>query len=139
MLTRQYGDGTKITYTYDNDGRTATMAADSTTTKYAYDAEANLTRTTLPNTLVEDRTYDTAARLTSVNATKAGPWLRKPRSPSPQQPAQPHRHHPGRVSDRRLRPDLRQGRTHRIRLRPQPQVSGCASSRTTSYTYDKAV
>ncbi|MEU6291379.1 DUF6531 domain-containing protein [Streptomyces sp. NPDC046988] len=139
MLTRQYGDGTKITYTYDNDGRTATMAADSTTTKYAYDAEANLTRTTLPNTLVEDRTYDTAARLTSVNATKAGAVVTKTAltlSPA----GQPNRIDTTRAGVATGGYDLTYDKAGRITsgCAPQPQVSGCASSRTTSYTYDKA-
>ncbi|MFD9936100.1 RHS repeat domain-containing protein [Streptomyces massasporeus] len=64
-------------YTYDADGRTATMAADSKTTSYTYDAESNLTRSTLPNTLTEDRDYDAAARLTSINAAKAGAVVTK--------------------------------------------------------------
>lgn len=32
MLTRKYSDGNAIGYTYDDDGRTATMTADGTTT-----------------------------------------------------------------------------------------------------------
>ncbi|WP_327396991.1 hypothetical protein [Streptomyces phaeochromogenes] len=44
--------------TCDADGRTDTMAADANTNRYAYGADDNLTRTTLPNTPVEDRAYD---------------------------------------------------------------------------------
>ncbi|MEU5756300.1 RHS repeat-associated core domain-containing protein [Streptomyces sp. NPDC047829] len=139
MLTRKYGDGTVITYTYDNDGRTATMAADSTTTKYAYDAEANLTHTTLPNTLVEDRTYDTAARLTSVNATKAGAVVTKTAltlSPA----GQPTRIDTARAGVATGGYDLTYDKAGRLTsgCAPQPKVSGCSPSRTTSYAYDKA-
>ncbi|WP_159047057.1 DUF6531 domain-containing protein [Streptomyces pactum] len=139
MLTRKYADGTTITYTYDADGRTATMAADSTTTKYTYDAEANLTRTTLPNTLVEERTYDAAARLTSVNATKAGAVVTKTAlalSPA----GQPTRIDTTRAGVAAGGYDLTYDKAGRITAgcAPQPQVSGCAASRTTSYTYDKA-
>ncbi|MEU4985918.1 DUF6531 domain-containing protein [Streptomyces sp. NPDC021969] len=139
ILTRQYGDGNTITYTYDADGRTTTMAADSTTTKYTYDAEANLTRTTLPNTLTEDRTYDAAARLTAVNATKAGAVLTKTAltlSPA----GQPTRIDTTRAGVPTGGYNLTYDKAGRITsgCAPQPQVSGCAASRTTSYTYDKA-
>ncbi|MFD0224425.1 polymorphic toxin type 17 domain-containing protein [Streptomyces hirsutus] len=139
MLTRKYADGNTITYTYDADGRTATMAADSKTTSYAYDAEANLTRSTLPNTLIEDRTYDVAARLTSVTSTKASEVVTKTAlSLSPA--GQPTRIETTRAGVAEGGYDLTYDKAGRITsgCAPQPPVSGCAASRTTSYTYDKA-
>jgi RHS repeat-associated protein len=139
MLTRKYADGNTITYTYDADGRTATMAADSKTTSYAYDAEANLTRSTLPNTLIEDRTYDAAARLTSVTSTKASEVVTKTAlSLSPA--GQPTRIDTTRAGVGEGGYDLTYDKAGRITsgCAPQPPVSGCADSRTTSYTYDKA-
>ncbi|WP_030734822.1 hypothetical protein [Streptomyces griseus] len=76
MLTRKYSDGNAIGYTYDDDGRTATMTADGTTT-YTSDAAGHLTRTALPNTETEERTYDRAGRVTAVTATKAGTAVTK--------------------------------------------------------------
>ncbi|WP_193777785.1 polymorphic toxin type 17 domain-containing protein [Streptomyces sp. E5N298] len=139
ILTRKYGDGTTIGYTYDADGRAITMAADSTTTKYTYDAEANLTRTTLPNTLIEDRTYDAAARLTAVNATKAGAVVTKT-ALSLSSAGQPTRIDTTRAGVPAGGYNLTYDKAGRITsgCAPQPQVSGCAASRTTSYTYDKA-
>ncbi|MEU6943487.1 RHS repeat domain-containing protein, partial [Streptomyces rubiginosohelvolus] len=42
MLTRKYSDGNTITYTYDADGRTSTMAADGKATTYTWDPAGNL-------------------------------------------------------------------------------------------------
>ncbi|MEU1107220.1 DUF6531 domain-containing protein [Streptomyces tibetensis] len=139
ILTRKYADGNTITYTYDADGRTATMAADSKTTSYTYDAESNLTRSTLPNTLTEDRAYDAAARLTSVNAAKAGAVVTKTAltlSPA----GQPTRIDTTRAGVAAGGYDLTYDKAGRITsgCAPQPQVSGCAASRATTYTYDKA-
>ncbi|WP_432095280.1 DUF6531 domain-containing protein [Streptomyces sp. bgisy100] len=139
MLTRKYADGNTTTYTYDADGRTATMAADSTTTNYAYDAEANLTRTKLPNSLTEDRAYDAAARLTSVTSTKAGAVVTK--TAQTLSPAgQPTRIDTTRAGVAAGGYDLTYDKAGRITsgCAPQPHVSGCPASRTTSYTYDKA-
>ncbi|MCZ4509092.1 DUF6531 domain-containing protein [Streptomyces sp. ActVer] len=139
ILTRKYSDGNTSTYTYDADGRTATMAADSTTTNYGYDADGNLTRTTLPNTLVEDRAYDTAGRLTSVTATKAGAVVTKT-ALTLSAAGQPTRIDTTRAGVAAGGYDLTYDKAGRITsgCAPQPWVSGCASARTTSYTYDKA-
>ncbi|MFB7931650.1 DUF6531 domain-containing protein [Streptomyces sp. NPDC056039] len=139
MLTRKYADGNTITYTYDADGRTATMAADSKTTSYTYDAEANLTRATLPNTLTEDRAYDAAARLTSVTSSKAGAVVTK--TAQTLSPAgQPTRIDTTRAGVAAGGYDLAYDKAGRITsgCAPQPKVSGCAASRTTTYTYDKS-
>nr|WP_030119796.1 hypothetical protein [Streptomyces californicus] len=52
------------------------MTADGTTT-YTSDAAGHLTRTALPNTETEERTYDRAGRVTAVTATKAGTAVTK--------------------------------------------------------------
>ncbi|WP_239142154.1 hypothetical protein [Streptomyces sp. SID8016] len=53
------------------------MTADGTTT-YTSDAAGHLTRTALPNTETEERTYDRAGRVTAVTATKAGTTVPRP-------------------------------------------------------------
>jgi RHS repeat-associated protein len=79
VLTRYPFAGWNVTYTYDDDGRLATMTANSKTTTYSYDAAGNVTTTTLPaaNGYVETRTYDRAGRLTEVKNTKGASTLSK--------------------------------------------------------------
>ncbi|MFH8474215.1 DUF6531 domain-containing protein [Streptomyces sp. NPDC018000] len=138
MLTRKYSDGNTITYTYDDDGRTATMAADGTTTTYTWDPAGNLTKSALPNTETEDRTYDRAGRLTAVTSAKTGTTVTKTAltlSPAGL---------PSHVDITRAGVgtggyDLTYDAAGRLTSGcfPQPWVTGCAASRTTSYTYDK--
>ncbi|MEV7345364.1 RHS repeat-associated core domain-containing protein [Streptomyces sp. NPDC093544] len=139
MLTRKYADGNTITNTYDADGRTSTMAADSTTTNYAYDPDGNLTRTTLPNTLIEDRAYDTAGRLTSVASTQAGAVITKT-ALTLSAAGQPTHIDTTRTGVATGGYDLTYDKAGRITAGcfPQPTVSGCADTRTTTYSCDKA-
>ncbi|MCX4883529.1 DUF6531 domain-containing protein [Streptomyces sp. NBC_00847] len=139
VLTRKYPDGTSIGYAYDNDGRVSTMTADSTTTKYAYDADGNLTGTTLPNTLVENRTYDAADRLTGVASTKSGSVVTKT-ALALSAAGEPTHVDTTRAGVTAGGYDLTYDKAGRIAsgCSPQPWVSGCASGRDTSYTYDKA-
>ncbi|MEU3290638.1 hypothetical protein [Streptomyces longwoodensis] len=71
MLTPKYSDANTISYAYDADGRTSPMTADSATTAYTWDAANHLTRSTLPNTEVEDRSYDRVGGLIAVTPSKA--------------------------------------------------------------------
>ncbi|MFD9203989.1 RHS repeat domain-containing protein, partial [Streptomyces anthocyanicus] len=138
MLTRKYSDGNTITHTYDNDGRTATMAADGKTTTYTWDAADNLTRSALPNTETEDRTYDRAGRLTAVATIKAGTTVTKTAQTLSAAGLPTHtditREGVGTGGY-----DLTYDTAGRLTSGcfPQPWVTGCAASRTTSYTYDK--
>ena len=68
--------GTKVSYSYNADGNLASVKttkpgkkATVLETDYSYDAAGNLIGTTLPNGVVEARTYDRAGRLTSIHAT----------------------------------------------------------------------
>ncbi|MFC8437328.1 RHS repeat-associated core domain-containing protein [Streptomyces griseoincarnatus] len=138
MLTRKYSDGNTITYTYDNDGRTATMLADGRTTSYTWDPAGNLTRSALPNTETEDRTYDRAGRLTAVTSSKAGTTVTKTAhtlSPA----GLPTHVDITRAGVGTTGYDLTYDTAGRLisGCFPQPWVAGCAASRTTSYTYDK--
>ncbi|MGW7821813.1 polymorphic toxin type 17 domain-containing protein [Streptomyces puniciscabiei] len=139
ILTRKYPDGSTIGYAYDNDGHVSSMTADSTTTKYAYDADGNLTGTTLPNTLVENRAYDTADRLTSVTSTKSGSELTKT-ALTLSAAGQPTHIDTTRAGVTAGGYALTYDKAGRITSGcfPQAWVSGCASGRETSYTYDKA-
>ena len=139
ILTRKYPDGSSIGYTYDNDGRTSSMTADSTTTNYAYDADGNLTGTTLPNTLVEKRNYDTADRLTGVASTKSGSVITQT-ALTLSAAGEPTHVDTTRAGVATGGYDITYDKAGRIAsgCAPQPWVSGCASGRTTSYTYDKA-
>ncbi len=138
MLTRKYSDGNTITYTYDNDGRTATMLADGKTTTYAWDPAGNLTRSALPNTETEDRAYDRAGRLTAVTSAKAGTTVTKTAhtlSPA----GLPTHVDITRAGVGTTGYDLTYDTAGRLTSGcfPQPWVAGCAASRATSYTYDK--
>ncbi|MDX3311449.1 RHS repeat protein [Streptomyces sp. ME08-AFT2] len=138
MLTRKYADGNTITYTYDNDGRTATMTADGTTTTYTWDPAGNLTKSALPNTETEERTYDRTGRLTAVASAKAGTTVTKialTLSPA----GLPTRADVTRASVGTGGWDLTYDAAGRLAsgCAPQPSVTGCASDRGTSYTYDK--
>ncbi|MER5549754.1 DUF6531 domain-containing protein [Streptomyces sp. NPDC002589] len=139
ILTRKYPDGTSIGYAYDYDGQVLSTTADSTTTKYAYDADGNLTGTTLPNTLVESRAYDAADRLASVTSAKAGAVVTKT-ALTLSTAGQPTRVDTTRAGVTAGGYDITYDKAGRIASGcfPQAQVSGCASGRATSYTYDKA-
>ncbi|WP_438306865.1 DUF6531 domain-containing protein (plasmid) [Streptomyces sp. HUAS TT11] len=138
MLTRKYSDGNTITYAYDNDGRTSSMTADGVTTNYTWDASDHLIKSALPNTETEDRTYDRAGRLTAVTSAKAGTTVTKTDLTLSATGLPTHvditRAGVGTGGyDQTYDPAgrLTSG------CYPQPWVTGCASSRTTSYTYDK--
>ncbi|MFB7272679.1 DUF6531 domain-containing protein [Streptomyces sp. NPDC056244] len=138
MLTRKYSDGNTLTYTYDNDGRTSTMVADSKTTTYTWDAAGNLTKSALPNTETEDRTYDRAGRLTAVTSTKAGATVTKT-ALALSAAGLPTRVDVTRAGVGTGGYDQTYDAAGRLTsgCYPQPWVTGCAASRTTSYTYDK--
>ncbi|MFC9803585.1 DUF6531 domain-containing protein [Streptomyces bacillaris] len=138
MLTRKYADGNTIAYTYDNDGRTATMKADSTTTTYTWDPAGRLTRSALPNTETEDRTYDRAGRLTAVTSLKGGATVTRT-AQTLSAAGLPTRTDITRAGVGTGGWDLTYDDAGRLTsgCYPQPWVVGCAASRTTSYTYDK--
>ncbi|MFH8562469.1 DUF6531 domain-containing protein [Streptomyces sp. NPDC017988] len=138
MLTRKYADGNTSTYTYDNDGRTATMAADGKTTTYAWDPAGRLTKSALPNTETEERAYDRAGRLTAVTATKGDTTVTKTAlalSPA----GLPTRVDVTRAGVGTGGWDLDYDAAGRLTSGcfPQPWADGCAANRATSYTYDK--
>ena len=68
ITSRTYPDGSAISYTYDADGRLATLAADGQSTSYAYNPDSELTSETLPvaNGYTETTTYDPAGRVNSI-------------------------------------------------------------------------
>jgi RHS repeat-associated protein len=138
MLTRKYSDGNTITYTYDADGRTATMAADGRTTTYTWDPAGNLVTSALPNTETEDRTYDRAGRLTAVTATKAGATVTKT-ALTLSAAGLPSHVDVTRAGVGTGGYDLTYDAAGRLTsgCAPQPWVAGCPAGRTTSYTYDK--
>ncbi|WP_405894959.1 DUF6531 domain-containing protein [Streptomyces sp. NBC_00104] len=138
MLTRKYSDGNTIGYSYDNDGRTSSMTADGVTTNYTWDAAGNLTRSTLPNTETEDRAYDRAGRLTAVTSAKSGATVTKT-ALTLSAAGLPTHVDVTRAGVATGGWDLTYDAAARLTSGcfPQPWVSGCASTRTTSYTYDK--
>ncbi|MFD5127027.1 DUF6531 domain-containing protein [Streptomyces olindensis] len=138
MLTRKYSDGNTITYSYDNDGRTSSMTADGVTTNYTWDAAGRLTRSALPNTETEDRAYDRAGRLTAVTSSKAGTTVTKT-ALALSSAGLPTHVDVTRASVGTGGWDLTYDAAGRLTsgCAPQPWVTGCASSRTTAYTYDK--
>ncbi|MEV5734572.1 hypothetical protein [Streptomyces sp. NPDC052292] len=138
MLTRKYSDGNTITYTHDNDGRIATMAADGKTTTYTWDAAGNLTESALPNTETEDRTYDRAGRLTAVTSTKARTTVTKT-ALTLSAAGLPSHIDVTRASIGSGGYDLTYDTAGRLATgcAPQPWITGCPTTRTTSYTYDK--
>ncbi|MET9442679.1 DUF6531 domain-containing protein [Streptomyces sp. NPDC006610] len=137
MLTRTYSGGS-VAYTYDDDGRTSTMTADGKTTTYSWNPAGNLTRSALPNTENEDRTYDRAGRLTAVTSTKAGAAVTKT-ALTLSAAGLPTRVDVTRAGVGTGGYDLTYDAAGRLTSGcfPQPAVTGCASSRTVSYTYDK--
>ncbi|MFF9623794.1 DUF6531 domain-containing protein [Streptomyces griseosporeus] len=139
MLTRKYSDGNTITYTYDADGRTATMAADGRTTTYTWDPAGNLTSSALPTSETEDRAYDRAGRLTAVTSAKAGATVTKT-ALTLSAAGLPSRVDVTRAGVGTGGYDLTYDAAGRLTsgCAPQPWVTGCPASRTTSYTYDKA-
>jgi RHS repeat-associated protein len=71
VTKRTYPDGTVVDYTYDDDGRIASVTSAGNETDYTYDPAGRLATTTLPtgNGHTETRSYDPAGRLTElVNA-----------------------------------------------------------------------
>ncbi|MER5447022.1 DUF6531 domain-containing protein [Streptomyces sp. NPDC002766] len=138
MLTRKYADGATISYAYDNDGRTSSTTADNVTTTYTWDAAGNLTRSTLPNTETEDRAYDRAGRLTAVTSAKSGTTVTKT-ALTLSAAGLPTHVDTTRASVGTGGYDLTYDAAGRLTsgCAPQPWVTGCASGRITSYTYDK--
>lgn len=138
MLTRKYSDGNTIGYAYDNDGRTSSMTADGVTTSYAWDAAGNLTRSTLPNTETEDRTYDRAGRLTAVTSAKSGTTVTKT-AQTLSAAGLPTHVDVTRAGVGTGGWDLTYDTSGRLTAGcfPQPGATGCPSGRSTSYTYDK--
>ncbi|PWG15419.1 hypothetical protein DF268_01010 [Streptomyces sp. V2] len=138
LLTRKYADGSTIGYAYDNDGRTSSMTADGATTTYTWDAADHLTRSTLPNTETEDRAYDRAGRLTAVTSAKSGTTVTKT-ALTLSAAGLPTRVDTTRANVAAGGYDLTYDAAGRLTSGcfPQPWVTGCAATRTTSYTYDK--
>ncbi|MBO4257498.1 polymorphic toxin type 17 domain-containing protein [Streptomyces griseorubiginosus] len=137
MLSRTLGDGNTIGYTYDDDGRTKTMTADSKTTSYAYDAAGNLTTTTLPNTETETRQY-TLGRLTGVTSAKAGTTVTSTSltlSPG----GLPIHVNVSRTGVGSGGWDLTYDSHGRLAsgCAPRPTDVGCPAARATTYTYDR--
>jgi RHS repeat-associated protein len=77
VTERTYPVSATATYSYDDDGRLASVSRGGATTGYGYDSAGNLTHTTLPagNGFVETRSYDRAGRLSEVRNAKAGVTL----------------------------------------------------------------
>lgn len=74
MLTRKYSDGDTSTYTYDADGRTATMAADGKTTTYSWDHDTQGSPVDVTNstgTLYQRWAYDSFGTRV-LNTTTSG-------------------------------------------------------------------
>ncbi|GAA4691805.1 hypothetical protein GCM10023324_53400 [Streptomyces youssoufiensis] len=138
MLTRRYADSNVITYTHDADGRTTSMEVGGATTAYAYDANGDLVRSTLPGGVTEERAYDTARRLTSVTSAKAGKTVTAT-TVKRDAAGLPVRTDVTRAGVGTGGWDLTYDAAGRLTSGcfPQPWVAGCAESRTTSYTYDK--
>ncbi|MFH8935923.1 DUF6531 domain-containing protein [Streptomyces griseosporeus] len=138
MLTRKYSDGNTISYAYDADGRTSSMTADGATTTYTWDAADHLTRSALPNTEAEARSYDRAGRLTAVTSSKAGTTVTGT-ALTLSAAGLPTHVDVTRAGVGTGGYDLTYDAAGRLTSGcfPQPWVTGCAASRTTSYTYDK--
>lgn len=138
MLSRTLGDGNTIGYTYDDDGRTKTMTADSKTTSYAYDPAGNLTTTTLPNTETETRAYDYGGHLTGVTSAKAGATVTSI-SFSLTPGGLPNHEYVTRAGVGSGGWDLTYDEAGRLTsgCAPQPTDVGCPAARATTYTYDE--
>ncbi|WP_234018318.1 MULTISPECIES: DUF6531 domain-containing protein [unclassified Streptomyces] len=138
MLTREYADGSTFAYTYDADGRTATMDADGATTTYTWDPAGNLTASALPDSATENRTYDRAGRITAVTATRAGTTVTGT-ALTLSAAGLPSRVDVTREGVGTGGYDLTYDAAGRLTsgCAPQPEVTGCAAGRTTSYTYDE--
>ncbi|MEU9380862.1 DUF6531 domain-containing protein [Streptomyces sp. NPDC048279] len=139
MLSRTLGDGNTIGYTYDDDGRTKTMTADSKTTSYAYNAAGDLTTTTLPNTETETRQYDTHGHLTGVISAKADGTTVTSTSLSLTPGGLPNHEYVTRAGIGSGSWDLTYDGHGRLvsGCAPQPTDVGCPAARATTYTYDK--
>ncbi|MFH8290293.1 DUF6531 domain-containing protein [Streptomyces sp. NPDC018059] len=138
MLTRKYSDGNTLTYTYDDDGRTATMAADGKTTAYTWDPANHLLKSALPNTETEDRSYDRAGRVTAVTASKAGTTVTRT-ALTLSAAGLPERVDVTRAGVGTGGYDLSYDAAGRLTsgCAPQPWATGCPAARATTYTYDK--
>jgi RHS repeat-associated protein len=77
LTRRAYPDGTVVDLAYDPLNRLAAVSSGGRTTGYGYDAASNLAATTLPatNGYVENRAYDRAGRLLSVEHQKGATVL----------------------------------------------------------------
>ena len=70
--TQVHTSGGVTDYSFDERNRLETVSdSEQGTTTYSYDSESNLVETTLPNAIVESRTYDDLNRLTQIEQ-KAG-------------------------------------------------------------------
>lgn len=76
-ITTGPAGGTRVTYGYDADGRRTSQTGAAGTLTYTYDPAGRLTKSTLPtaNGHTENRAYDQAGRLTSIDNTKSGTTL----------------------------------------------------------------
>ena len=72
--SRQYPDGTKVTFGYDADSRLTTQNAPGASWSFGYDVAGRRISTTLPAAagLVENRSFDDAGRLTAIGTERVG-------------------------------------------------------------------
>jgi RHS repeat-associated protein len=69
---RTVNGGDATTYAWDKAGRLTRIGHAGQTTSYSYNAAGRLTTTTLPNGIVQTRSYDLASQLTSIAYTEPG-------------------------------------------------------------------
>ncbi|MCO8275601.1 polymorphic toxin-type HINT domain-containing protein [Actinoplanes sp. TRM 88003] len=74
VTSRQYPDGTTLSYGYDAASRITSLTAAGATWGFGYDVAGRRTSTTLPAAtgLTETRVYDAAGRLTSIGTERTG-------------------------------------------------------------------
>ncbi|WP_371502316.1 DUF6531 domain-containing protein [Kitasatospora sp. NBC_00374] len=139
LTSRQYPDGEKLAYAYDDDGHQTKLTADGASTTYAYDPAGNLTATVLPGTngYTEARTYDTTGRLSGIASTKGTTTLASWRltRDAAGQPTKVDVNRPGLGTGTQNHTYDQAGRlTSGCPL--APSTVGCAAGALT-YTYDK--
>ncbi|MEU4424174.1 RHS repeat-associated core domain-containing protein [Actinoplanes sp. NPDC024001] len=74
VTSRQYPDGTTVSFGYDADSQVTEQTAGAATWKFGYDVAGRRISTTLPGAtgLVENRSYDNAGRLTAIGTERTG-------------------------------------------------------------------
>ncbi|NMO57749.1 hypothetical protein HH310_42125 [Actinoplanes sp. TBRC 11911] len=74
ITSRQYPDGTDVSYDYDQASRITSLTTKGSTWSFGYDVAGRRTTTTFPAVtgLTENRVYDDAGRLTSIGTERTG-------------------------------------------------------------------